>query len=229
MTRDQDFERQLADWLESGPVVAPTEVVDRAIEQTRGRRQRRAWWSWAHALGDRLRSDGRARPLGVALILVLTLLATFAVAVPLAGGPSPAPEMDPLAARAIAGNARVFDETASPTGVTRVVDIQVGDPRVDGQARQELEALLGSETGIYHRRGIMRLENAWGSWQGPVDVAGYPTGEEFEFASLTGSGAYEGFVYLHTVRIHPSGAGRAVEGAIWPDEPPPIPDPSLLP
>ena len=46
MTREQDLERRLADWLTDGPVTAPTEVVDEAIERTVGRPQRRPIWGW---------------------------------------------------------------------------------------------------------------------------------------------------------------------------------------
>ena len=52
---------------------------------------------------------------------------------------------------------------------------------------------------------------------------------ELEFAALEGSSAYAGSIYDFTVRSHPSEAERAVAGAIWPDEPPAMPDPSLLP
>ncbi len=75
----------------------------------------------------------------------------------------------------------------------------------------------------------MRLENDWGTWEGPVDIVRYPSGEEYEYASLRGSGAYEGFTYLYVVRQATAEAERTVEGAIWPDEPPPLADPSLLP
>ena len=75
----------------------------------------------------------------------------------------------------------------------------------------------------------MHLGNAWGAWDGPVDIVRYPSGEESEYASLRGSGAYAGYTYEYTVRQATAEAERTVEGAIWPDEPPPLPDPSLLP
>ena len=46
MTPEQDFERRLTDWLSDGPSMAPAEVVDRALEQTSGRRQRRGVQRW---------------------------------------------------------------------------------------------------------------------------------------------------------------------------------------
>ena len=56
MTREQDLERHLADWLTDGPVTAPTEVVDEAIERTAGRRQRHPLWGRLLEPLDRVRA-----------------------------------------------------------------------------------------------------------------------------------------------------------------------------
>jgi hypothetical protein len=233
MTREQDFERQLAEWLEAGPVTAPSEVVDRAIARTAGRRQRRRAWAWLSRPEVLLRQTGvTGRPMRMAtfaVLLVGLLLTSLLLAVPLGGGAGPTPEMDPSAVRAIAGTAHVIDRSEAAGSLLRVIDVEVEDQRIDGQATQTLQVLLETPTGMHRSRGTMRLVNDWGAWEGPLDVVAYPSGEEYELASLEGTGAYAGYTYLHSVRHQPDEADRTVEGAIWPDEPPSMPDPSLLP
>lgn len=233
MTREQDFERRLAEWLEDGPVTAPTEVVDRALERTDGRRQRRGPWRWlplpAGLIERWFPTPRLARAIALAAVLAGVLLTSVVISVPFVGGPGAAPEMDDTAIRAIAGVARVTDETDSGGRLERTLEVDVGDPRVDGEAVQVLQFALVTEDGMSFARGRMRLENAWGTWEGPLDITTHPSGEQFERASLAGTRAYEGFTYLYTVHHQPPEAERAVEGAIWPDEPPLLPDPSLLP
>ena len=48
-------------------------------------------------------------------------------------------------------------------------------------------------------------------------------------AGPAGQDTYKGFSYFHSTRGHAAETERTVEGAIWPGEPPPMPDPSLLP
>lgn len=232
MTREQDFERRLAEWLEAGPVTAPTEVVDRAVEKSAGRPQRRGTWRWLILPVDRI---GRwfpvarlARATVLSAVIAGILLTSLLVSVPF-GGPGPAPEMDASVIRTVTGTAQVGQESEGPTELTRLVDVRTGDPRVDGRARQELTVLLDTEAGMHRSQGTMRLENTWGAWEGPVELAVYPSGEEFELASLTGSGAYAGYTYLYATHHFLDEAERVVEGAIWPIEPPSIPDPSHLP
>ena len=232
MTREQEFERQLTEWLASGPVVAPPTIVEEAIERSRGRRQRARVWRWlslpaeAFALSDRARRTSRLALL--TLVLAGVLLASLVITLPLGGGPLPAPAMDPLTLYPIAGTARLTEPSATPANLIRTLEIEVDDPRVDGRAIQQLEASFPAAE-MYHYGGTMRLENAWGAWEGPVEIIGYPTGEEVEMATLTGIDAYEGFTFHYTHRHLPAEAERRVEGAIWPDEPPPVADPSLLP
>lgn len=229
MTRDQELERQLAEWLEAGPVVAPPPVVDRAIGQSRGRRQRRGPWRWLAWLpllpGRRARSLPRMAVLTAVLSAVL--LTSLWVTLPL-GGPGRAPEMKPSAVRAVSGVVHVADDTDARAGRSRTFEFEVGDPRIDGRASVALDVSFET-TDMYHYRGTMRLENDWGAWEGPVEIAGYPTGEEVELARLAGEGAFEGFTYVYAIHGQVAGAERTVEGAIWPDEPPSMPDPSSLP
>jgi len=228
MTREDEFERRLADWLESGPVTAPDEVVAEGIERTRGRRQRPAWWSWLFGLADRLRARDDARRLGLLVVLVLTLLAALAVTVPLAGGPGPAPEMDPLAVRHVSGTVETTSQSSRGDFTERVLDVDAGDVRTRGQARQLLRIEDGPDGVLQRFSGVMRLQNDWGIWEGPVNGVRYPDGTEIEYGWLAGQGAYEDFTYFHSTRDHPAEAERVLEGAIWPGEPPPMPDPSLL-
>lgn len=245
MTRDKDLERQLADWLVAGPSTAPAEVIDQALEQTEGRRQRRGAWRLLVVPLARL---GRWSPTyrtatvsALAAVLAGILLASVIFSVPFLGGspgPSPtsgptqtsgpAPLMDSAAPRGVSGIAGMEMESETPARQVRSIGLETDDPRIDGRAIQEL-AVLVEAGGTRQLHGTMRLENTWGDWAGTVDIIRYPSGEEYEYASLRGSGAYKRFTYLYTVRQPTAGAERAVEGAIWPGEPPSIPDPSLLP
>ena len=233
MTRDQDLERQLADWLVAGPSTAPAEVIDQALEQTEGRRQRRGAWRLLvlplARLGRWFPTYRTARVSVLAAVLVGILLTSVIVSVPfLGGGPGPLPEMDSAVPRGVAGTAEMDVVSETPETQVRSIDFETGDQRIDGRARQELTVLVQTgSAGQLH--GTMRLDNAWGTWEGPVDIVRYPSGGEYEYASLQGSGAYEGFTYQYVVRQATAEAERTVKGAIWPDEPPPPLDPSLLP
>lgn len=233
MSREQEFERQLAEWLVDGPSTAPAEVVDRALEQTDGRRQ----WRGAGRLlmlpfvqRDRRSSVQRmARVSALAAVFAGVLLASVIVSVPFIGGTGSPPRMDGETPRAVLGTAVAETTSQAPGGsVVRSIALESEDPRIEGYARQVLDVLL-DEGGGQRLSGTMRLENDWGAWEGPVDIVRYPTGEELEYASLAGSGAYEGYIYVHTIRHATAEAARSVEGAIWPDEPPAPPDPQLLP
>ena len=136
--------------------------------------------------------------------------------------------MDGQAALPVAGTATMAIESESPMRQVRSVVIDTGDPRVDGRASQEL-VVLAETANAAQLDGTMRLKNDWGAWEGRIDIVRYRSGEEYEYASLLGSGAYAGYTYEYIVRQATAEAERTVEGAIWPDEPPPLPDPSLLP
>jgi hypothetical protein len=232
MTREQDFERRLADWLADGPSSAPIEVVDRALERTEGRRQRHGAWLRLvlslERVGHRFPTRRAARVATLAAVLAGVLLASAVITLPFGGGPASPPVMDSNAVVAIDGTVEMDGTSETPTQLTRVVDIESDDQRIEGQAIQELTVLIQSpDAHVLH--GTMRLENDWGAWMGNVDIVTYPSGAESEYAVLEGTGTYEGFTYHHTIHGQPAGTVRAFEGAIWPDEPPAIPDPSLLP
>lgn len=228
MTREQDLERRLADWLESGPVVAPPDVVDGAIERTRGRTQRRLWSAWLLRVADRLGGDGGTRRLGLPVVIVLTLLTALAIAVPLTGGPGPAPSMEATVVRDVHGTAGVLDEASSAGLTEHRLLVDVADPRIRGEALQTIRIEDVPEAGLQRSVGVMRLENPWGAWEGSINGVRYPDGTEIECGWLAGEGAYAGFSYFHSTRDHPAEAERVLEGAIWPGEPPSMPDPSLL-
>lgn len=233
MTREQDFERQLADWLADGPNTAPAEVVDRALEQTAVRRQRRGIGRWLvlplERVGHWFPTHRTARVSALAAVLAGILLTSVVVSVPFLGGSAgPAPEMDDAAVVAIEGSVNVDITSETPTQQTRVVDIESEDQRIDGRARQDL-IVLAQSANTRVLRGTMRLENDWGTWEGEVDIVTYPSGEEYEYAALEGTRAYEGFTYHYAIYDQPAGTVRTLEGAIWPDEPPAMPEPSLLP
>ncbi len=103
------------------------------------------------------------------------------------------------------------------------------DVRVSGEARQVLHIEAAPGVGLQRSIGTMRLENEWGAWEGVVSGVRYPDGSELDYGWLRGQGNYAGFSYFHSTQGHATEAARAVEGAIWPGEPPPMPDPSLLP
>ena len=233
MTPEQDFERRLADWLSDGPSMAPAEVVDRALEQTSGRRQRRGvqrWFSIPSQLKAQWRSTGGlARVVPVAAVAAGLLLVGLILSLPSMHQAGPAPGMTPSEIRTIAGVASTNVESTTPGRLTRTLEFAVEDPRIDGVARQEFEILLDTESGMSIARGVMHLQNAWGTWDGPVDLVGYPGGGLVETAALAGSGAYAGFTYHYAIYDQPAGTERTLRGAIWPDEPPAMPDPSLLP
>lgn len=233
MTREQDLERQLADWLVAGPSAAPAEVVDHALKQTESRRQwrgaRRPLLLPLARLGRWFPAYRTARVSALAVVLAGILLTSLIVSVPfLGGGTGPPPEMDG-APRVVTGTAQVDVLSETPAELVRSVDFETGERSIDGRARQELTVLV--RTGDAHQsHGTMRLENDWGVWEGAVDIIRYPSGEEYEYASLSGRGdAYEGYTYLYVIRQATAEAERTVEGAIWPGEPPPPLDPSVLP
>ena len=229
MTREQDLERRLADWLTDGPATAPTEVVDEAIERTVGRRQRHRLWGWLQELLGRMQTSDRTRGFALLAVLVLTLLAVLAVAVPFAGGTRPAPEMDPTSVLEVSGTTEVIHESEVDGVFERAVRVVASDPRARGEARQIVHIEAAPGVGLQRSTGWMRLENEWGAWEGDVHGVRYPDGSELEYGWLAGQDTYEGFSYFHSTRGHPAETERTVEGAIWPGEPPPTPDPSLLP
>jgi hypothetical protein len=229
MTREQDLERYLADWLSDGPATAPTEVVDEAIERTVARRQRHSLWGWLLEPLGRIRTSDRTRGFALLAVLVLTMLAALAIAVPFAGGARPAPEMDPTSVLSVTGTAELISEPEVDGVFERLVRVDASDPRVRGEARQVLHIEEAPGVGLERSTGMMRLENDWGAWEGDVNGARYPDGSELEYGWLTGEGVYAGYTYFLSIQTPSAGTDRVLEGAIWPGEPPPIPDPSLLP
>jgi hypothetical protein len=229
MTREQDLQRRLVDWLADGPVTSPTEVVDEAIERTAGRRRRHPLWGWLLEPLDRVRAGEDTRVVVLLLVLVLTMLASLAIAVPLAGGTRPAPEMDPSSVLAVTGTIEVISDSELDGVFERLVRVDVSDPRVRGKARQVMHIEPAPAVGMQRSTGLMRLENEWGAWEGTIHGVRYPDGSELEYGWLEGHQTYEGFSYFHSTRGHPAETGPTVEGAIWPGEPPSAPDPSLLP
>ncbi|MEA2026982.1 MAG: hypothetical protein U9O18_09865 [Chloroflexota bacterium] len=229
MTREQDLERRVADWLTDGPVTAPTEAVDEAIERTVGRRQHHPLWGRLLEPLDQLRANDETRVVVLIVVLALTLLAALAIAVPFAGGPRPAPEMSPTSVLEITGTTEVISESEVDGVFERAVRVVASDPRASGEARQIVHIEEAPGVGLQRSTGVMRLENEWGVWEGVVHGARYPDGSELEYGWLEGEDTYAGFSYFHSTRGQSTGAERAVEGAIWPGEPPPMPDPSLLP
>ncbi len=227
MTREQDLQRRLVDWLNDGPVASPTEVVDEAIERTVGRRQHHPLWAWLLKPLDRVRAGDETRV--VVLVLALTMLAALAIGVPLAGGTRPAPEMDPSSVLTVTGATEVISESELDGVFERLERVDVSDPRVRGEARQVMHVDAAPGAGLQRSTGVMRLENEWGTWEGTIHGVRYPDGSELEYGWLKGHETYEGFSYFHSTLGHPAETGRTVEGTIWPGEPPPAPDPSLLP
>ena len=232
MTPEQDFERHLADWLTDGPNTAPTQVVDRALRQTAHRRQRRGAWRWLvlplERIGHWFPTQRATLLATLAAVLAGVLLTSAVITLPFAGSPGSPPVMDDEAIVAIEGSAEVDITSVTPRQIDRVIDIETDDKRIEGRARQRLTVLTQSGD-TRQLRGAMHLENDWGAWEGAVDIVTYPSGEEFEYAALEGTEAYQGFTYLYTTHRATAEAERTVVGAIWPDEPPSLPDPSLLP
>ena len=237
MTREQDLERQLAEWLVYGPSTAPVEVVDEALKRTAGRPQERGIRRLLAQLGRWFQISRVTRVSALAAVLAGVLLTSVIVSAPFLGGgtaPSPtptlgpAPSMDGQAALPVAGIATMVIESESPMRQVRSVVIDTGDPRVDGRASQDL-VVLAEAANAAQLHGTMQLTNDWGAWNGQIDIVRYPSGEEYEYASLRGTDAYAGYSYAYTVHQATAEAERTVEAAIWPDEPPPLPDPSLLP
>ena len=234
MTRDQDFEQRLSDHLTEGPSVAPKEVVDQAVERTEGRRQRHRAWVWLTMPLDLplWRSDA-GRRLGrlvvIAAVMASVLLTALLISGPFAGGPGPVPEMESNAVRSVGGSMATTHESEAAGVLERVLLIEVGDPRIDGTAHQSLRVENAPAAGVQRSTGVMRLDNDWGTWEGVVNGVRFPDGTIVEYGWLTGRGAYDGFSYFHSTHGPSAGTERAIEGAIWPGEPPSMPDPSLLP
>jgi hypothetical protein len=228
MTREQDIERHLAEWLSDGPATAPTEVIDEAIERTVGRRQRHRLWGWLLEPLGRMRTSDRTRGFVLLAVLVLTMLAALTIAVPLGGGARPAPEMSPTSVLEVSGTIEVISESEVDGVLERLVRVDTSEPRASGEARQ-LWYTEDAPAGLRRFARVMRLENEWGAWEGVVHGARYPDGSELEYGWLEGEDTYAGFSYFHSTRGYAAETERAVEGAIWPGEPPPMPDPSLMP
>ena len=233
MTRDQDLERHLSEWLAGGPVTAPREVVDEAIERTVERPQHHPILvRVAMVLEGLSRPRTRAAPslplTAVVVVAVLLIIGSIVVLEPLGRGPGRSPSMDPLSVRTVDGRVAVVSVTDTAGGSERVLRIKTEDPRIRGEARQILATMESPEADLGRSTGLMRVENEWGAWEGIVEGVRYPDGTEIEYGWLTGDRAYAGFTYFHSTRDHPVEAERALEGAIWPGETPPMPDPSLL-
>jgi len=233
MTRDQDFERHLSDWLAEGPATAPDEVVGEALERTVERRQHHPRRVRLAAVLDRLPEfrPNMMSPVPLATVAVMTVVLLAAAMLtfePLNSGPGAAPPMDASMVRTVDGDVALESTTETAGGSQRVIRIETDDPRIRGQASQVLALEETAETGLQRSAGVMRLVNDWGAWEGPITGVRYPDGTEIEYGWLTGEGAYAGFSYFHSTRHHSAEAERVLEGAIWPGEPPPMPDPSLL-
>ena len=212
MTREQDLQRRLVDWLTDGPVTSPTEVVDEAIERTAGRRQRHPLWGWLLESLDRVRAGDETRVVVLLLVLALTMLAALAIAVPLAGGTRPAPEMVPSSVLAVTGTIEVISESERDGVFERLVRVDVSERRVGGEARQVMHIEAAPGVGLQRSTGVMRLENEWGAWEGIVHGVRYPDGSEFEYGWLEGHETYQGFSYFHSTRDHPAETGRTSRG-----------------
>jgi hypothetical protein len=137
--------------------------------------------------------------------------------------------MDPSSVLSVTGVTEVISESEFDGVFERLVRVDASDPRVRGEARQVMSIESAPGVGLQRSTGLMRLENEWGAWEGAIRGARYPDGTELEYGWLEGHGAYDGYSYFHSTRGHPAETGRTVEGAIWPGEPPPAPDPSSLP
>ena len=229
MTREQDFERRLAEWLGDGPATAPTEVVETAIDRVAGRPQRHRLWGWLPEMVAGMGMGDRPRAFGLLIALVLTLLTALVIALPIGGGTRPAPVMVATGALGITGTIDIVSESVVDGTVQRIVVVDASDPRVSGEGQQVLHLEDAPGTGMQHWSGFMRLDNEWGAWEGSFNGARFPDGSALEYGWLTGQGAYEDLSYFHSTRDQVDGTERVVEGVIWPGEPPAIPDPSLLP
>lgn len=247
MTRDQDLERRLADWLTEGPVTAPRPVLDETygLAATRHQRGRVSAWVAATLSGPLpIADDARrlARGMVLAAILAALLLGVLLTAGgPFVGTPAPMPTLEPGVVLPVEGTRAVVSATepvAAPDAgretstSTTTLELLMEDPRVSGTARIERLVEGSSTSGLRRWSGRMRLENADGAWQGTVTGAAFRDGKEVEYGWLTGSRAFEGYTFFYISSLDPGapdgGTGPMVEGIVWPGEPPPAPDPAGL-
>jgi|GEM_PF-3185818 len=105
------------------------------------------------------------------------------------------------------------------------------DPRISGEVTYlgATDSPSSPEAGDLARETqLMRIENELGAWQGPVTVVVFPDYLQVSYGWLKGEGAYEGLYYFTSYYDDTASDIHKGQGVIWPGEPPPVPDASLL-
>jgi hypothetical protein len=112
--------------------------------------------------------------------------------------------------------------------VTQTAD----DPRVSGEVIELIvgdgELLPTKPDQVSRFTSLMRIENDEGAWQGPLTTVLLPDYLQITYGWLKGEGAYEGLSFFTSYRDDTASDIHKGEGMIWPGDPPPVPDPTLL-
>jgi hypothetical protein len=98
------------------------------------------------------------------------------------------------------------------------VTLSMNDGRVSGTAAYSFSVDVYSVAGS--EWGSLDLVTDQGSWKGPCSGGSWDTGSRLLVSCwLSGSGAYEGYAYFLVIS-RPGSGMPAVEGIVYPGEPP---------
>jgi hypothetical protein len=145
---------------------------------------------------------------------------------PAAEAPSPSPSIEPAVRVEGVSNIAVVkvpeEDMSGPVGLLRGLGLRVrdemNDPRANGTGLVTIDA--EDYGGMGPEWGTFRLENDEGAWEGRM--SGVHMGADTLMTGwLQGEGAYAGLTYYYSLEIDNTGFTAAVEGIIYPGDPPP--------
>lgn len=231
MSRFDDIEFRLADWLEEGPMAAPDRPVSAALEHARAHPRRR--WPvaghWRNLMsgtnlthvGPKTSQAGWLLAAAAVVIVVVAGLAGYGLlqskdqgtGVGGPGNPTASPAASPTAT-VITGIESCSTGTSAVTTTVNGVDQSRGerdecgttmsDPRVTGGGW----AILNSNTmadGSWLAWGTRVITNAGGTWRGPFFMERTATAKSLTFdVVLAGEGGYTGLTFRAQVVSSPS-------------------------
>jgi hypothetical protein len=243
MSRYEDIEQRLADWLEEGPIGAPDSPIAAALAHARVHPRRR--WSvvghWRTLMnGTNMAQVGPKAPqagwlyaAAAVLVLVVVVAAGYGLLQSnnsgVGTGSAPLATASPTATASPAAAVITGTESCRPRtdGTTSTVDgvkqernqgidctTTMSDPRLTGNG----SAIWNSDEhpdATYLAWGTRTITTDRGSWSGPYAIVSTSTATSMTFdVVLTGSGEYAGLVFRSQVVM--SSSRTTFTGAILP-------------
>ena len=241
MSRDEDIELRLADWLEDGPIGAPDAPIAAALEHARTHPRRSSGVGrWRILMsGTNMTQVGPKLHTGwlyaAAAVVVLVVAVTAGYGLlhsnnsGVGSGPAPAPTALPTTtasppAAVISGTETCTTRTAATTSTVDGVKQSRGeqldcsttmsDPRLTGTGTATFNVDQPSD-GTWLSWGTREIRNTNGSWSGPFAITSTASATTMAFdAVLTGSGGYVGLLFR--VRVEMTSAKTTLTGVILP-------------